>query len=74
MSETYAQLKVDAQLLLIESDAKTAALLQIVRHRSGNPQFEWCRRLAMNALTEADHENDQEWVDALAPMYDEVRS
>lgn len=68
LQEQYDVLKVDAQLLLIESDAKTAALLQIVRRRAGSPTFEWARRIAMAVLSEEDHKQSQEWVDTLAPM------
>lgn len=68
-------LRVEGQLTLIEKDARTAALLQIVRHRAGDTKYEWIRQIALRVLTDADYEQDQDWVDALAPVvYDTLHT
>lgn len=59
------------QLIKVEADndMKTAALLQIVRRRAGNPEFAWMRKFAFQALTEDDHKKTQSWVDNKVSPY-----
>lgn len=58
-------LKTQGALMLLDLDARTAALLQIVRRRAGSPEFEWCRKYAMAVLSDDDHKMSQERVDAI---------